>query len=82
MRLMPAYLFVCLCLGACGAHAAHGEEKTVLQYRMDELAKAFEAAHAAFDIVQDQHHIAKLKKAEKLAKEVHAEVHDKDGKAR
>ena len=77
MRHTIACAFAATLLPACGAHVGHGEEKTVFQYRMDELAKAFEAAHAAMDVVDDQHHIDKLKKAEKLAKEVHAAAHAK-----
>lgn len=68
MRLLPS---CCDCLLPPSWRA---KRKTVLQYRMDELAKAFQAAHLAFDVLEDERQIAKLQKAERLAKQVHEHV--------
>ena len=69
MRLIPS------CLDPCLPASWRSEKKTILQLRMDQLAKAFVAAHAAMDVMDDERQIARLKKAEKITKQVHAEVH-------
>lgn len=73
MRLIPT------CLDPCLPLAWRSEKKTILQYRMDQLAKAFAAAHLAMDVMEDEHQIRRLKKAEKITREVHAQVHPEGG---